>query len=87
MRAGCACLLHAAPCCLFPSPPPAVPPDPAVPRPRPCPARLPQSALGPELLVALEARGTVFLPASPTAVEGYVRKTIAAEQTEDNFFV
>jgi hypothetical protein len=37
--------------------------------------------------VALEARDTVFLPSSGTAVEDYVRKTIAAEQTEDNFYV
>ncbi|KAI7846238.1 hypothetical protein COHA_000306 [Chlorella ohadii] len=46
-----------------------------------------RSALGPELLVALEARGTTFLPPSASAVEDYVRKTIAAEQTEDNFYV
>ena len=55
--------------------------------PCPRPPAHPQSALGPELLVALEARGTVFLPPSATAVEDYARKTIAAEQTEDNFFV
>lgn len=41
----------------------------------------------PELLVALEARGTTFLPAGDAAVEDYCRKTIAAEQTEDNFYV
>lgn len=70
-------------------PPPAheslLPPDRACPCPAPLPP--PQSALGPELLVALEARGTTFLPPSATAVEEYVRKTIAAEQTEDNFYV
>ncbi len=37
--------------------------------------------------MALEARGTTFLPPSASAVEDYVRKTIAAEQTEDNFYV
>lgn len=47
--------------------------------------------------MALEARGTTFLPtagataggpaAAAAAVEGYCRRTIAAEQTEDNFYV
>jgi hypothetical protein len=37
--------------------------------------------------VALEARGTTFLPRGPTAVEDYCRKAIAAENPEDNFYV
>ena len=41
----------------------------------------------PELLVALEARGTTFLPPGPAAVEDYCRRAIAAENPEDNFYV
>ncbi|KAL4436858.1 hypothetical protein ABPG75_003997 [Micractinium tetrahymenae] len=56
-----------------------------------------RSALRPELLAALEARNTTFLPtaaagaggpaATVVAVEDFCRRTIAAEQTEDNFYV
>jgi hypothetical protein len=53
------------------------------------PAWLPQAALRPELLSALEARGTAFLPGPDpvAAVEDYCRAVIAREQTEDNFYV
>lgn len=56
-----------------------------------------QSALRPELLAALEARNTTFLPsaaagaggpaATAAAVEDFCRRTIAEEQTEDNFYM
>ena len=53
-----------------------------------CPPCSPcQSALRPELLSALKARGTVFLGQGEGVVEGYCRGVIASEQTEDNFYV
>ena len=47
-----------------------------------------QASIAPEVLAAMTARGTEFLPgAAGPAVEAFIRKTIEKEQAEDNFYV